>query len=313
MPPHPDPFFLQVGSGAPGLRFALHHVPPGAVRGLVVQAHAFAEEMNKSRRMAALQSRAMAAAGFAVLQIDLAGCGDSGGDFGDATWAQWVADIVHGCRWLRQWHARHGADGDPTPLWLWGQRAGALLAVQAAQQLAEPCHLLLWHPATAGKTVLQQFLRLKAAADLASGQGKAEMQRLRAELAAGRAIEVAGYTLHPALCSGLEQATLQPPATAAGRVEWIEVSPQDDAALSPAATSHAERWTRAGWAVRAQLVQGPAFWQTTEIEDAQALLPASVAALQHAAAGSQGVDSPGLKNWPCAKEPTVIDSRGAVP
>jgi pimeloyl-ACP methyl ester carboxylesterase len=43
--------------------------------------HPFAEEMNKSRRMAALQSRALAAQGYAVLQIDLFGCGDSGGDF----------------------------------------------------------------------------------------------------------------------------------------------------------------------------------------------------------------------------------------
>ncbi len=40
---------------------------------LVVHVHAFAEEMNKSRRMAAMQSRALAAAGFAVLQIDLLG------------------------------------------------------------------------------------------------------------------------------------------------------------------------------------------------------------------------------------------------
>lgn len=286
MAPHPEPFFLQVDTGRPGRRFALHHTPHGAVRGLVVQAHAFAEEMNKSRRMAAMQSRALAAAGFAVLQLDLLGCGDSAGDFGDATWAQWVADVVHGCCWLRHRHAGSAAHGEPAPLWLWGQRAGALLATQAAQQLAEPCHLLLWHPATSGKMVLQQFLRLKAAADLAGGQAKAEMQRMRAEIAAGRSIEVAGYTLHPALCGGLEQASLQPPAAGTGRIEWIEVSPQDDATLSPAATSHAERFASAGWAVRTQIVKGPAFWQTTEIEDAPALLQATVAALNDGAAAT---------------------------
>lgn len=278
MPSHPEPFFLQVDAGPLGRRFALHHTPLSAVRGLVVQAHAFAEEMNKSRRMAAMQSRALAAAGFAVLQLDLLGCGDSAGDFGDATWAQWAADLVLACGWLRQRHGHAGVAAPP--LWLWGQRAGALLAAQAAQHLApEPCNLLLWHPATTGKTVLQQFLRLKVAADLGGGQAKGEMQRMRADLALGRSIEVAGYTLHPALCSGLEQATLEPPAIAAGRIEWIDVSPQDDATLSPGTTSHAERWARAEWAVRTRLVKGPAFWQTTEIEDAPALLHATLAAL----------------------------------
>lgn len=284
MPPHPEPFFLQAEAGALGQRFALHHAPLSDVRGLVVQVHAFAEEMNKSRRMAALQSRALAAEGFAVLQIDLLGCGDSAGDFGDATWAQWVDDVVHACGWLRQRHA--GATAMPLPLWLWGHRAGALLAVQAAQQLGAPCHLLLWQPATSGKTALQQFLRLKVAGDLLGGQAKAAMTQMRDALAAGQAVEVAGYTLHPALCHGLEQATLQPPALPAGRLEWLEISPQDEAALSPAGASHSERWARDGWAVRTHLVKGPAFWQTTEIEDAPTLLQATIDALAGAGSGA---------------------------
>lgn len=45
-------------------------------RGSIVYIHPFAEEMNKSRRMAALQARALTLAGFAVLQLDLIGCGD---------------------------------------------------------------------------------------------------------------------------------------------------------------------------------------------------------------------------------------------
>jgi len=43
--------------------------------------------MNKSRRMVALQARALAGRGFAVLQMDALGCGDSAGDMQDATWA----------------------------------------------------------------------------------------------------------------------------------------------------------------------------------------------------------------------------------
>ena len=284
MPPHPEPFFLQVDTGPLGQRFALYHAPPGGVRGLVVHVHAFAEEMNKSRRMAALQSRVLAAEGFAVLQIDLLGCGDSAGDFGDATWAQWVADVVLACGWLRQRHAGHGAPA--LPLWLWGHRAGALLAVQAAQQLAAPCHLLLWHPATAGKTVLQQFLRLKVAGDMMTGQARNAMAQLRSALAAGQSMEVAGYVLHPALCHGLEQAQLQPPTVPAGRVEWFELSTQDDLSLSPAAAAQASRWSQAGWAWRAHVIRGPAFWQTTEIEEAPALLHATLEAVATQARGT---------------------------
>ena len=68
-------FFLPDARG--GQRFCIHHAAQGPVRrGQVVYVHPFTEEMNKSRRMAALQSRALAGAGFSVLQIDLAGCGD---------------------------------------------------------------------------------------------------------------------------------------------------------------------------------------------------------------------------------------------
>jgi alpha/beta superfamily hydrolase len=64
--------------------------------------HPFVEEMNKSRRMAALQSRSLAARGYSVLQIDLFGCGDSSGDFADASWEIWVQDVVLGAQWLSQ-------------------------------------------------------------------------------------------------------------------------------------------------------------------------------------------------------------------
>jgi len=61
---------------------------------MVVFAQPFVEEMNKSRRMAALQARALAGQGWAVLLPDLLGCGDSPGDKGDARWTAWVDDSV---------------------------------------------------------------------------------------------------------------------------------------------------------------------------------------------------------------------------
>src|SRR5687767_10614876 len=70
-PMRTEAMFLPVPHG--GRRFCLFHTPQGAVRALVFYIHPFAEEMNKSRRMAALQARSLAEAGFAVLQLDLLG------------------------------------------------------------------------------------------------------------------------------------------------------------------------------------------------------------------------------------------------
>lgn len=261
-------FFLPASHGH---RFAIFYPAQGTTTlGLVAYIHPFAEEMNKSRRMAALQARAMAQAGYAVLQLDLRGCGDSSGDFGDATWKDWVDDVVRACQWLRQ-------QGD-APLWLWGLRAGCLLAAQASQQLSETCNFLFWAPAPSGKPLLQQFLRLKAAGDLASGNAKAIMEGLRAQLAAGAPVEIAGYTLAADMATGLERADLAPPSTA-GRLEWLDVSSREDATLSPAAAKPLQAWADAGFSVRSQVVTGPAFWQTSEIEVAPALLTATVSAL----------------------------------
>lgn len=269
MIPYPDIFFLPAANGEQ--RLCLFHTPAGVPRSKILYLHPFAEEMNKSRRMAALACRALAAAGFAVLQIDLRGCGDSSADFGDATWADWQADVRLGMDWL---DARVPGPPD-APLWLWGLRAGCLLA---AAEWGRPVNHLFWQPMTSGKLALQQFLRLKLAAEMAGGAGKGLMEQMKAELAAGRPVEVAGYALGAGLASGLE-ATRLDPAGRPGRVEWLELSPREDAALAPVSEQVLQRWRDAGWAARARLVQGPAFWATSEIEIAPALIAATVEAL----------------------------------
>jgi alpha-beta hydrolase superfamily lysophospholipase len=59
-----------------------------------------AEELNSSRRTVAQQARALARAGFAVLQIDLLGCGDSSGRLEDARWSDWLHDARAALDWL---------------------------------------------------------------------------------------------------------------------------------------------------------------------------------------------------------------------
>ncbi len=261
--------------------------------------------MNKSRRMVAMAARALAAAGFAVLQIDLLGCGDSSGDLCDASWAAWLDDTCQGADWL---HTRY-----PGPLWLWGERAGCLLAAAALPRVvaaraeatakagteSAATHLLFWQAQTQGKLVLQQFLRLKMASQIQQGQpeidaahdpataprapgkapGKGITEALQADLAQGRFVDVAGYRVGPALAQGLAAATLVQPAPAAlgSRLLWLELSSRVPATLLPASVPALAKWQAAGYAVTSAVVAGPPFWQTVEIEDAPALVQATVA------------------------------------
>jgi uncharacterized protein len=262
-------FFLDFGLNDGGQRFAIHHAPAAQpARGNIVYVHPLAEEMNRSRRMAAMMSRALAAAGYSVLQIDLLGCGDSASDFGEASWTAWVNDVVKAAAWLTERHR--------VPLWLWGLRAGALVASEACQRLPGGTNLLLWQPQASGKLALQQFLRLAAAAGILEGSAKSATSQAKQALATGQSVSIAGYTLGPALANGLERAILKP---ASGRTLWLEVTTQPDLALLPASTTLVKGWQDQGASIDTDVVPGPAFWQTTEIEDAPALLTATLALL----------------------------------
>lgn len=211
----------------------------------------------------------MAEAGFDVLQIDLLGCGDSSGDFADATWQAWQDDVQLAYRWLR--------GQSQAPLTLWGLRAGALLAATAAVNLPEAANFIFWQPVVSGKQHWQQFMRLKMAGEIASGQAKGVTEQLRQQIAAGQTVEIAGYMVSPGLANGLEKAQMQPVALQPGQISWLELSTREGANLTPVAQKNIEQWQAAGFNVNVQVVQGPAFWQTTEIEDVLALTAASLA------------------------------------
>ncbi len=237
----------------------------------MVYVHPFAEEMNKSRRVASLQARALADAGFLVVQVDLYGCGDSSGDFADASWEDWVRDVVDVSRWA--------LEGGEAPLILWGLRAGCLIAAEAVRELDAAAGLIFWQPATLGRTVLQQFLRLKLAADMQAPGTKGVVDAMRTRLGCGEPVDVAGYTLAPTLAAGLDEARLDP-VTRALPTSWIEVASHAGASLLPASESVVARWRQAGHHVETTVVHGSSFWNSVEIEDVPALLPATVAAAE---------------------------------
>ncbi|MGH8714615.1 MAG: hydrolase 2, exosortase A system-associated [Casimicrobiaceae bacterium] len=265
------PFFLSVGNGR---RFGLLHRAAAESRqaGAILYVHPLAEEMNKARRVAAVQAGALAKAGWTVLLLDLFGCGDSEGDFRDAGWKQWLADVRAAREWLR-------AETGMAPV-LWGLRAGALLAANAAREMHPAPDLVLWQPVFSGKQLLQQFLRLRVAGQLtgSSAGDRVGTEHLRAQLGRGEVLEVAGYEVSRDLASGMEASELVPPSEPI-RIELLEVSVSEETGLSPAATQRLDRWRTAGHRVNGSSVHGLPFWQTQEIAECPLLIDATLRAI----------------------------------
>lgn len=249
-----QPFFLPPKDGQ---RFCIFTPARGpAAKGAILYLHPFAEELNKTRHIVAEQVRLLAATGYSTLQIDLKGCGDSSHDFGDATWADWLDDVRLAISWLQ--------GQTMAPLWLWGLRASALLATEAGRYLGLPCNYLFWHPFVSGETAMQQLLRLAAAAEWLSSEGRGAVERCKAELASGKATEIAGYRISASLASGLAGATLQPPEHARG-VVWLDVSSSEIGRIFQTTVATLLQWQHAGVKTAYRQVCGTTFWQTAEI------------------------------------------------
>lgn len=263
------PFFLP---GTSGNLFALYYPPrtlQSAQRG-VLFFPPFAEELNKSRRMIALQARRFAEEGYAVLVVDLYGTGDSAGDFAEARWEIWRNDMVLAAHWL--------AETGVHSIIAWGLRSGALLALDLAGELTPPVErLLLWQPVIRGEQMMTQFLRLRLAADLATPGEKITTHDLRARLAGGECIEVAGYMLAPELVTRIDRLDLKNmPTSATAPIYWLEITSAGDKPLSPASRAVVDAWVQQGIKVHASTVVGEAFWNSLEIEVTPTLIEHSL-------------------------------------
>lgn len=241
-------------------RFGVLYLPP------------FGDEMNKSRRMATLAARAFALLGASVALVDLRGTGDSEGEHGQATWEAWKADAAFAWRWL--------CERTPGPHVLWGLRLGGLLAANLiADRAIDPAALLLWQPVTSGRVFFQQLLRLASAQRVTGGtDGASSANAPREALNSGRAVEVGGYELHPALVSGAERFDFVGLAPG-GVVIWREISIATPPELSAAARSLSGRWMASDAHLDIEAVAGPSFWVSAEIEEAPELIASTSRAL----------------------------------
>lgn len=254
--------FVQVGGSA---RLRCVAAPSsGRPRGTVFLAPPFAEELNKSRRMCALTARALAQDGWRVVRLDLFGCGDSAGEFSEASWSQWIEDLLV--------EAARARDECPGPLWIWCIRAGALFAPELLKAVPD-AGLILWQPVLSGRIHLQQFLRIEGASRLVGGAKSAASAATPAQrLAAGEVVEVAGYELPPAVADGLQAAAMTAAMPGPGRMIWLDLSPVADATPAPAAQQLLAQLRAAGWTVQHDIVLGAPFWHSTEIVENDALI-----------------------------------------
>lgn len=266
-----EALFLPDGQG--GRLFAVHRIPQGAVRGALLFIHPFAEEMNRARRMVALAVQDFVEAGWAVLQLDLAGCGDSSGEMADASWDGWLGNVDVGVEWLQ---ARYRA-----PLALWGLRAGCLILSDWLARTGAQHPVLYWQPVSSGRQHMTHFLMMKVAGELPGGQdARSVLQGMRSRLEIGGSVDVAGYTVGAALVKGLEQSVLDFPAGYAGKACVFEVSSSGRDELSPILAGFLGRWRQGGLDIEAGVASGPAFWLTQEVTVAPELIPRSRQALE---------------------------------
>lgn len=269
-----DAFFL---SGVAGQIFALYYPPidPPAQRLDVLLIPPFAEEMNRSRRMFALLARQLAQAGMGVLSVDLFGTGDSEGDFSDARWDVWLSDVQRAVAFLRE----QGA-GRIAPL---GLRAGALLLLDA--QCREPKNfsaMILWQPMLNGALLMNQFLRLKVAADrLDNHPIQTTTTMLRSMLKEGQIIEIAGYPLHPLLFDAIGALEFDTqPGSPTAPIHWLDLTPQEPASATPVTARILDNWRAAGANVTLHLLQGESFWDAQETTVVPALCERTLTVLK---------------------------------
>lgn len=262
-----EAFYLPVQFGK---RFAIFY-PSEAQKnlGTFVYIHPFAEEMNKSRRMAALQARAFAKLGYSVFLIDLYGCGDSDGDLSEATWEIWKQDISSAIKWL--------SVKETGQLHLWGLRLGATLGLDIWQDSPEIFEsALLWQPVTKGETFMTQFLRLAIAGEaLRDVKGGLTTTTLRQQLSAGEVVEVAGYPLTGNLIKSIDTQKAENFYVIGKTIHWLDVKTNIASGTAPATQNLIEKWKAKGINVNYQLVEGDSFWGTQEIVDVPALIDIS--------------------------------------
>jgi exosortase A-associated hydrolase 2 len=235
---------------------AVYHAPEAAgchARDLLF-VHGFAHEHSIARAVMASIWRRLASEGTGVLSLDLPGCGDSAGDFGDGNWNNWRSAVIIAHNWLRGNSSR--------PLHIAGLRLGAALALESSKQVPWKSIALL-QPVIRGEEIMTQFLRMRVAFSGLRGDltEKETTQKLRARIAAGEKLEIGGFFLAPELAQAIDKLDLreyQPPV--AIPIHWLETG---KGVVSLVAAQALDQWRGLGANVTFTQVDVKPYWLHT--------------------------------------------------
>jgi exosortase A-associated hydrolase 2 len=235
---------------------AVYHAPEAGSRHAqdLLFIHGFAHEHSIARAVMASIWNRLAADGTGVLSLDLPGCGDSSGDFGDGTWDNWLSGVIAAYRWLEASGGR--------PLHIAGLRLGAALALESSQ-LVHWKSILLMQPVLRGEEIMTQFLRMRVAFSGLRGDltEKETTQKLRARIAAGEKLEIGGFFLAPELAQAIDKLDLRessPPANPP--IHWLETG---KGSLPPVANAAIDHWRSHGADVAFTQVDVRPYWVHT--------------------------------------------------
>jgi uncharacterized protein len=167
----------------------------------VVFVHPFMEERQDAHPFLRSLAGRVSARGLWALRFDLHGCGDSEGEWEDATVASWLEDLRAACDFIR-------SESGVQRVILCGMRFGATLAALATLDDEKPA-LALIQPVVKGVAYSMDMLRAYVAAEMVLTK-KAGVTRdsLVERLRLGQTVNVFGYHLTAAQFDGLRDIDL---------------------------------------------------------------------------------------------------------
>ena len=227
-------------------------------RPAVVLCNAFADERKSSCLAMVRLARRLASCGSPTLRFDYAGCGDSPGEFVDATVLTRIADINTAAECVKEQTGRG-------QLCLCGLRLGATLAARAAQARTDVAGLALIEPIGDGAGYIGAQVRRKLVRQMMTS-GQADGHAGQADI-----VDLDGYALRPGTVEELRGLSLQQ-TTFAGPVLIVQASFNEKVRRDTAAVRSACGSAGARVDVRALVL--PPFWgridivDTTPLEDA---------------------------------------------
>ena len=236
------------------------HLPEGARRDIgVVFCDAFEDERRTTCLAMTRLAREVAARGFAALRFDYWGCGDSPGDFADATVSTRLADIRSASAFLR-------AEAGVRKLCLLGLRFGATLASQAAEGTADCAALVLIQPEPDGKAYVDSLIKRKLVRGMITrAQGGEQVGGAGADV-----IDLDGYALTQRTVKEMRECIIAPGRVAfRGPVLVVQISFNES--IRPEARAVCAAYEGAGAKVDVRALVMPPLWSRIDVTATEAL------------------------------------------